>query len=129
VKFLVDTHAFLWAVQSPERLTDRVRNVFTDREAELLLSIATPWEMAIKAGIGRLENGAEILDDFENRVTASGYRILETSIEHTIRSAHLPRYHKDPFDRLLIAQALDLNIPILSRDNIFDLYGVRRVWK
>ena len=128
MRFLVDTHAFLWAVLSPEKLTERVRSVFTDREAELLVSIATPWEMAIKAGIGELENGAEILDDFENRVTASGYRILETSIEHTIRSGYLPRYHKDPFDRLLIAQALDLNLPILSRDDIFDLYGVKRVW-
>jgi len=102
--------------------------VFTDREAELLVSIATPWEMAIKAGIGELENGAEILDDFENRVTASGYRILETSIQRTIRSGYLPRHHKDPFDKLLIAQALDLNVPILSRDEIFDLYGVQRVW-
>jgi len=95
----------------------------------LLLSIATPWEMAIKAGLGKLENGAEILDDFENRVTASGYRMLETSIKHAIRSGYLPRYHKDPFDRLLVAQALDLNVPILSSDDIFDLYGVRRVWK
>lgn len=129
MRFLVDTHAFLWAVLSPEKLTDRVRSVFTDREAELLLSIATPWEMAIKAGIGKLEDGAEILDNFENRVTASGYRMLETSIKHTIRSGYLPRYHKDPFDRLLIAQALDLNVPILSGDDIFDLYGVRRVWK
>ena len=128
MRFLVDTHAFLWAVLSPEKLSDRARSVFTDRQAELLVSIATPWEMAIKAGIGKLENGAEILDNFENRVTASGYRILETSIEHTIRSGYLPRYHKDPFDRLLIAQALDLNVPILSRDDIFDLYGVQRIW-
>jgi len=128
VRFLVDTHAFLWAVLSPEKLSDRARSVLTDRQAELLVSIATPWEMAIKAGIGKLENGAEILDNFENRVTASGYRILETSIEHTIRSGYLPRYHKDPFDRLLIAQALDLNVPILSRDDIFDLYGVQRIW-
>jgi len=129
VRYLVDTHTFLWAVLSPEKLTDRVRSIFADREAELLLSIATPWEMAIKAGIGKLEDGAEILDDFENRVTAGGYRMLETSIKHTIRSGYLPRYHKDPFDRLLITQALDLNVPILSGDSIFDLYGVRRVWK
>ena len=129
MRFLVDTHVFLWAVLSPEKLTDRVRSVFTDRGAELLLSIATPWEMAIKVGIGRLEGGAEILDNFESLVTAGGYRLLETSIKHTIRSGYLPRYHKDPFDRMLIAQALDLNVPILSSDDIFDLYGVRRVWK
>ncbi len=125
---LVDTHAFLWAVLSPEKLTDRVRSIFKDPDVELLVSIATPWEMAVKAGIGKLENGAEILDDFENRVTGGGYQILETQIKHTIRSGYLPRYHKDPFDRLLIAQALDLNVPILSRDEIFDLYGVQRIW-
>ena len=129
MRFLVDTHAFLWAVLSPERLTETARSIFADREAELLVSIATPWEMAIKAGIGKLENGVHILDDFENRVSAGGYRVLETSIQHTIRSGYLPRYHKDPFDRLLIAQALDLNVAILSRDEIFDLYGVKRVWK
>jgi PIN domain nuclease of toxin-antitoxin system len=129
VRFIVDTHTFLWAVLSPERLTDRVRGLFTDSDVELLISIATPWEMAIKAGIGKLRNGAEILDDFENRVAASGYQILGASIKHMIRSGYLPRHHKDPFDRLLIAQALDLNIPILSGDEIFDLYGVQRVWK
>jgi PIN domain nuclease of toxin-antitoxin system len=128
VRFLVDTHTFLWAILSPEKLSDRVTEIFTDREAELLLSIATPWEMAVKAGIGKLENGADILDDFEHRVTASGYGMLETSVKHAIRSGSLPRYHKDPFDRLLIAQALDLDLPILSRDTIFDAYGVRRIW-
>lgn len=129
MRFLVDTHTFLWALLSPERLTDRVRGLFSDSNAELLISIATPWEMAIKAGIGKLENGAEILDDFENRVTAGGYRILGASIKQMIRSGYLPRHHKDPFDRLLIAQALDLNIPILSIEDIFDRYGVQRVWK
>ena len=129
MRFLIDTHLFFWAVLPPEKLTDRVRNVFTYRGAELLLSMATLWEMAIKAGIGKLQGEAEILDNFENRVTAGGYRILETSIQHTIRSGYLPRYHKDPFDRLLVAQALDLNVPILSRDEVFDLYGVQRVWK
>jgi PIN domain nuclease of toxin-antitoxin system len=128
VRFLVDTHTFLWAILSPEKLSDRVTEIFTDREAELLLSIATPWEMAVKAGIGKLENGADILDDFEHRVTASGYGMLETSVKHAIRSGSLPRYHKDPFDRLLVAQALDLDLPILSRDTIFDAYGVRRIW-
>ena len=128
MRFLVDTHTFLWAILSPEKLSDRVTEIFTDREAELLLSIATPWEMAVKAGIGKLENGADILDDFEHRVTASGYGMLETSVKHAIRSGSLPRYHKDPFDRLLVAQALDLDLPILSRDTIFDAYGVRRIW-
>ncbi len=128
MRYLLDTHVFLWAVLSPEKLSHRINEILTDRGAELLLSVATPWEMAIKAGIGKLENGAEILDDFEIRTTASGYRMLDTSVKHAVRSGSLPRYHKDPFDRLLIAQALDLNLPLLSRDTIFDAYGVRRIW-
>jgi len=129
VRFLVDTHAFLWAIASPEKLPDHARNLFLDPEAELLISIATPWEMAIKTGVGKLDHGAAILTNFESLLAAGGYRILETSIEHTIRSGLLPRYHKDPFDRLLIAQALDLRVPIVSGDEVLDLYGVRRIWK
>lgn len=104
-------------------------SILVDRKAEVLVSIATPWEMAIKAGIGKLENGSEILDNFESRVTAGGFRMLETSIQQMIESGYLPRRHRDPFDRLMIAQALDLNLPILSRDEAFDLYGVKRIWK
>lgn len=129
MRLLVDTHVFLWAILSPEKLTERVRDIFLNPEEELLISIAIPWEMAIKAGLGKLNNGAAILSDFERYITAGGYRILETSIRHTIQSGLLPRYHKDPFDRLLIAQALDLRISILSNDEIFDQYGVRRIWK
>lgn len=129
MKFLVDTHAFLWALLSPERLTERARKIFLDPQTELLISIATPWEMAIKAGVGRLTDGAAILTNFESLLTTNGYRMLETSIQHTIQSGLLPRYHKDPFDRLLIAQALDLRLPIMSGDEVLDLYGVRRIWK
>jgi len=99
-----------------------------DPTAELFISIATPWEMAIKAGIGKLDNAAEILDNFESLIAAGGYRILETSIRHLIQGGRLPLYHKDPFDRLLAAQALDLRLPILSGDDVFDKYGVKRVW-
>lgn len=129
MRFLVDTHTFLWAILSPEKMTDRVSGIFMDRGTELLISVATPWEMAIKAGIGKLDNAAEVLDNFESLLAAGGYRILETSIRHVIASGTLPLYHKDPFDRLLIAQALNLNLPILSSDDIFDRYGVIRVWK
>jgi PIN domain nuclease of toxin-antitoxin system len=86
----------------------------TDTSHEILISIATPWELAIKTGIGKL-NAAALLVDFEGRETA-------------IRSGLLPIHHKDPFDRLLAAQALDLRIPIVSRDSVFDLYAVSRIW-
>ena len=129
MRFLLDTHTFLWAVRSPHELADRARWILADSSAELLLSIVVPWEIAIKTGIGKLENTARILDDFEGLISAGGFRSLETSTRHVIQSGALPLHHKDPFDRLLIAQALDLNIPILSCDDIFDRYGVKRIWK
>lgn len=128
MKFLVDTQAFLRAARSPEELSDRARVILADRTAELLISIVVPWEIAIKSGIGKLKNVTEILDRFEGLIGAADYRMLETSTHHVIQSGALPAHHKDPFDRLLIAQALDLHISIISSDEIFDRYGVKRIW-
>lgn len=129
MKYLVDTHTFLWAIRSPEELTSKARNIFADPSAELLLSIVVPWEMAIKSGLGKLKQAEIVLKDFDSLVAAGGYRSLETLAKHVIRSGFLPLHHRDPFDRLLAAQALDLQIPIISADEAFDRYGVQRIWK
>jgi PIN domain nuclease of toxin-antitoxin system len=129
MRYLVDTHAFLWAIGSPEMLSHRVRTILEDPRAELLISIATPWEIAIKAGIGKLNHAEEVLDNFTSLMAAGGYRILETSAKEVIRGGRLPLHHKDPFDRLLVAQALELSVPIISSDEVLDRYGVRRVWQ
>jgi PIN domain nuclease of toxin-antitoxin system len=128
MKFLLDTHTFLWALRSPDEIADRARAILADPGSELLISIVIPWEIAIKSGVGKLENISNLLEDFESQVTAGGFRVIETSVRQAIRSGTLPLHHKDPFDRLLIAQALDLDVPILSCDSIFDRYSVRRVW-
>lgn len=128
MKFLVDTHTLLWALRFPEELSERARNILSDPSAELLVSIAVPWEMAIKSGTGKL-NSADILDDFDRLMDEAGYRMLDTSTKHAIQSGRLPLHHKDPFDRLLTAQALDLGIPIISCDELLDLYGVHRIWQ
>jgi PIN domain nuclease of toxin-antitoxin system len=125
--FLLDTHAFLWLLGSPERLSSKVKSVIADPSAVLLLSIVTPWEMAIKAAIGKL-NAANILNEFDRVARRAGVGVVETTVKQTIRSGVLPFHHRDPFDRLLAAQALDLNVPLLSRDRIFDHYGVTRIW-
>ncbi len=128
MKFLLDTHTFLWALRSPDDIADRARAIIAEPRSELLISIVIPWEMAIKSRVGKLKNVSNLLEDFESQVTAGDFRIVETSIRQVIRSGALPLHHKDPFDRLLIAQALDLDVPIISRDSTFDLYGVRRIW-
>jgi len=117
---------FLWLIREPEMLPARVRDIAADRAVTLLLSAVTPWEIAIKATAGKLD-AAELLDDFEVTTARAGYDILETTLRQVIRGARLPLHHKDPFDRLLAAQALDLRIPLISRDEIFDLYGVKRI--
>jgi PIN domain nuclease of toxin-antitoxin system len=128
MKFLLDTHTFLWAIRSPGEIPDHATKILTDPASELLISVVIPWEIAIKSGIGKLKNTLDLLDDFESRVSAGGFRILETSIRQVIRSGTLPPHHKDPFDRLLISQALEIGVPIIGCDDMFDRYGVTRVW-
>jgi len=125
--YLLDTHTFLWLLRAPENLPGLVRNIAADRSKVLVLSIVTPWEIAIKTTIGKLDAGG-ILESFEMVVVRAGYNILETTRRQVIRGGCLPLHHRDPFDRLMAAQALELGIPIVSRDEIFDLYGVKRVW-
>jgi PIN domain nuclease of toxin-antitoxin system len=125
--YLLDTHTFLWLLREPETLPDQVQRIARNRSETLALSLVTPWEMAIKVAIGKLD-GAEILDHFERVVRLAGYSVLETTVRQVIDSGLLPLHHKDPFDRLLIAQAMDLRIPLLSADTDFDLYGVKRIW-
>jgi PIN domain nuclease of toxin-antitoxin system len=126
--YLLDTHILLWMLGDPDILPSRVQSITEDDSAILFLSIATPWEIAIKTASGKL-NAVRILDDFE-AVTARGrFTILETTVRQVIRAGMLPPHHRDPFDRLLAAQALDLGIPIVSRDRIFDRYGVQRIWR
>ena len=124
--YLLDTHTFLWLLRAPEMLPTQVQDIAADRSNALVLSVITPWEMAIKATTGKLD-AAEVLDNFEKVAAQAGYSILETTIRQVIRSGRLPLHHKDPFDRLLVAQALDLRIPLVSRDQVFDLYGVKRI--
>jgi PIN domain nuclease of toxin-antitoxin system len=125
--FLLDTHGLLWTVDAPEKLSSKTMALLDDRENRIYVSIATPWELAIKANTGRLDV-AELLRGFEQRLLAAGYSLVETTAAHVIRAGLLPLHHRDPFDRLLVAQALDLRVPIISRDDKFDLYGVRRIW-
>ena len=125
--YLLDTHAFLSLLNTPEMLPHQTLNLAVDRGNRMVLSLATPWEMAIKEGTGKLEV-SDILSSFQSTVTQAGYTVIETTVGQAIRSGRLPLHHKDPFDRLLAAQALELRIPIISRDAIFDRYGVTRIW-
>lgn len=125
--YLLDTHTLIWFLRSPASLPATIRELIEDPESTLAVSLATPWEMSIKTSIGRLD-GADILDDFESIMTRGQFNLLAPTVAHVIRSGRLPWYHRDPFDRLIAAQTLELGWSLLSKDTVFDAYGVRRLW-
>jgi PIN domain nuclease of toxin-antitoxin system len=128
MRYLLDSHTLLWTLEAPRKLSGVVRRIIEDPASVLLLSIATPWELAIKTNTGKLDAG-KILEKFDLFTSSGSYEMLQTTVNEVIRAGTLPLHHRDPFDRLLAAQALDLGIPIVSRDKIFDLYGVKRIWE
>lgn len=123
---LLDTHAFLWWCADDPRLSKKARK--TIAEEECLLSLASVWEMAIKLSLGRLKLPSRIEDYIPEQIQANGFSELAIEFRHITRCARLEWHHRDPFDRLLAAQALELDLTLVSRDALFESYGVRQVW-
>ena len=128
MRLLLDTHAFLWWVADDSRLPKRARAAIADPTNECLVSVASCWEMAIKVSIGKLTLPAPVEQFFPDQLATNGFRLLPIELAHVARVATLPRYHGDPFDRLLVAQSLVENLPVVSAESIFGKYGVKRVW-
>jgi PIN domain nuclease of toxin-antitoxin system len=128
MKLLLDTHAFLWWVGATPGLSRKARSAIGSGRNECLVSIATAWEIAIKVSLGSLRvEGA--LDRFlPEQIAANGFQSLTIDLRHAARVATLPFHHRDPFDRLLVAQALEEKLPMVTADPVFEKYGVRRVW-
>jgi PIN domain nuclease of toxin-antitoxin system len=127
MKYLLDTHTYFWARSSPKVLPKPVIDLLLDSSTEIYISVVTPLELAIKTSKGQL-NARALLIDFESREIAAGFTIASITVAQAIRSGLLPSHHRDPWDRLLISQSLDLQMPIVSMDKTFDLYGVQRIW-
>ncbi|AUB39983.1 PIN domain nuclease, a component of toxin-antitoxin system [Nostoc flagelliforme CCNUN1] len=123
---LLDTHIFIWFVMGDPRISITLRSQIENNEN--LLSIASVWEMAIKHSIGKLNFGLAFNEFIEQQIIRNGIELLPITIDHITVVATLPLHHRDPFDRILIAQSVVENIPLLSADKIFDLYPIRRVW-
>jgi PIN domain nuclease of toxin-antitoxin system len=124
---LLDTHVLLWWFLEPKRLSRRALAVLTGNEQHLLVSAACTWEIAIKVSLGKLD-AADLIPEFPAYLAERGFFEQPISIHDTIRAGLLPLHHRDPFDRLLIAQAQAMNFPILSADKQFDRYGIKRLW-
>ena len=124
---LLDTHVLLWWLEGEVKLSRRARNVIQNPETRVLVSAVSAWEIAIKSKAGKLVPGP-LATDFHRELEQEGFLELPISADHAIRAGLLRGPHKDPFDRMLIAQAQAENLVIISKDKLFDNYGVRRIW-
>ncbi len=128
MRALLDTHALLWWFTDDPALTRAARKIIADTKNTLVVSAASAWEIATKVRLGKLPTGASLASDFTGYIERERFQLLSISVEHALRAGLLPGSHRDPFDRMLIAQAQAENLPILSKEVIFDAFGLRRIW-
>ena len=128
MNLLLDTHIFLWFVFAEAALNKSVRGLIEDEANIKFLSMASVWEMAIKHGIGKLPLTLPFAEFMRRQIEDSSIVLLPISLEHLIQVSSLPMHHRDPFDRLIIAQSLMENMAVVSADAAFDGYGVTRLW-
>ena len=128
MKLLLDTHAVLWFWWDDARLAEHARRLIADASNEKLVSLATPWEVATKVSLGKLDVGEPFTGFFPTFMSRSSFEWLPMRQQHFDQVVTLPFHHRDPFDRMLVSQALCEDISLVSRERVFDAYGVRRVW-
>jgi PIN domain nuclease of toxin-antitoxin system len=124
-RLLLDTHIFLWWVDDASDLSDTARRAIADEKNECYLSLTSCWEMAIKSSLGKLRLAKPVERFVSEQLTANGFTLLPIELRHAAKIEKLPLHHRDPFDRLLIAQAMSEKLIIVSVDRIFSDYGVK----
>lgn len=125
---LLDTHTILWYAFGNQNLSSLARTLIDDPAEEKFLSIASPWEVGIEVSSGKLSVAQPVDDFFADQMRRLSLRLLPISLAHVARVATLPFHHRDPFDRMLVAQSLTENMSIVSADSVLDTYGVTRLW-
>ena len=124
MRLLLDTHIFLWWDSAPDRLPPRARVLCEDPENELLLSVASVWEMQIKRQLGKLSLQLSLAEMVASQQRVNRLTLLPIQVEHVLALEALPAHHKDPFDRLLLAQAKIEDAVLLTSDAVFERYGI-----
>jgi len=127
-RVLLDTHAFLWFALNDSRLSATARDCMKDSASELLFSPASYWEIAIKISIGKYRLPEDFVNFMRDQIEQNELTVLPITIAHAAAVSSLPFHHRDPFDRLLIAQATVEDAPLLSSDGVFDKYPIPRIW-
>ncbi len=128
MRLLLDTHTFLWFVLNDAQLSTVAKALIEDPANDILISPVSYWEIAIKVGLTKLELFAPYDDFMQRGIIGNDFEILHILTSHTSLLTSLPKHHKDPFDRLLVAQALVESVPIVSTDVALDPYGIIRRW-
>jgi PIN domain nuclease of toxin-antitoxin system len=128
MKVLLDTHAMYWYIEGDPQLSAKAETTIQDPSNEVLMSPASYWEIAIKVSIGKWQLNRPYEEFIDIGLNRYGFQILPVLPTHTARLIGLPFHHKDPFDRLLVAQAIVEGIPIISSDAVLDAYGITRHW-
>jgi len=128
MKCLLDSHAFLWAVTKDRRISTAAEGLFTNGRNELLLSAASVWEILVKVQIGKLLLPLPAGIYLRRQLAANEVQVLPVRFEHVLRLEQLPLHHRDPFDRIIVAQALEEKLPIVTCDPWFAKYPVKVMW-
>ena len=125
---LLDSHVMLWFFWDDPKLSGAAKTLIEDPDNRKLISVASCWEIAIKAGLGKLDLGEPSRSFLPREITRNNFELLPISLAHVTMVEELTTHHRDPFDRLLTAQAIMEGLSLVSADSIFDQYGVARVW-
>ncbi len=128
MRVLLDTHTFLWWISDSPKLSDVAREAIADERTQPIFSVVSGWEITIKAGVGKLEIPGSPGRFLSEQLSRNDVEILPIYLRHALRVYDLPDHHKDPFDRLLVAQAVLEKLPILSADPEISRYPVETVW-
>jgi PIN domain nuclease of toxin-antitoxin system len=128
VKLLLDTHAFLWFIAGNTALSRKCRTLIEDDDNQKFVSIASITEIAIKTSLGKLSLKHPFDEIIPQQLRRNNFYLHPFTIEHAILLSKLPFHHRDPFDRMIVAQSLVENLPVLSNDGALDAYGIKRIW-
>ena len=127
MKYLLDTHSLIWFFAGHPNLSNKIREIMEDDNHQKLISLVSVWEMGIKQSKGKFNLSLPLEDYINNKIKLEDFDLLPIKLNHVSLITSLPFHHNDPFDRLLIAQSIIENIPILSKDIAFDAYDVNRL--
>ncbi len=128
VTVLLDTNALLWSLLEPHKLSAAALGTVQDPETVLLVSSASAWELSIKHKLGKLTSASAVLEDFPSHLKRLRATVLPISPEHALAAGALPLHHRDPFDRMLVAQAQHEHVAVVTNDELFDDYEVTVLW-